>query len=556
MLQSIMRQRRKRSRAAGLCRCAFCTFFTFVSVLGAVFVSRNAFSVAAEAAAREAPDQRVGIRLTLRKDATWTNQRRRQIKVTGAGAVSFAAGETETETAVPPFPPLSAPPPPQATTTHVVVASFGEPEPYHAVSLYFASKLAGATVHHVVMHTYGKGHEPGELNLKVAEEVEGATAGAAATAAAAERKQARNYHQQPSVPWRTIYHRLRVHRHNIDLSLEDSYHALARSYLHSSAREVDYELLCFARFIGLHRFCTERGIDELTFLDADVIVFDREFLTKVRIPANHSLWTVHDRSSFLASLTCSSIGDFVDYMVDFYQQRDRRKIVSTIDTYGDDELDPTKLQGLRDREPAFDVLRIKPKLFSDMYLFERFLNDQFAHSRIGGGKEGKGEEERGHILLGSSVSKQSSTGVAKTPQATTLPRKLKVKQGGEEEARAATTLLGAAVDDQTTPSTTPVLPPYVYYWNPSVEKYNNYFTLMVNMRYVTQVPHTRAWLCLNQALFDAHFKISKNKENKRKRVTRDSFKMIMPSSTIRLSPRIEKYFEKKESVSRGSFETH
>jgi len=441
------------------------------------------------------------------------DRRQRQIKMTGTGAGSYAAGATETETAVPPFPPLSPPPPPQAITTHVVVASFGEPEPYHAVSLYFASKLARATVHHVVMHTYGKGHEPGELNLKVAKEVEAATDGAAAAgtdgaaAAAAEREQARNYHQQPFVPWRTIYHRLRVHRHNIDLSVEDSYHALARSYLHSSAREVDYELLCFARFIGLHRFCTERGIDELTFLDADVIVFDREFLAKVRIPANHSLWTVHDRSSFLASLTCSSIGEFVDYMVDFYQQLDRRKIVSTIDTYGDDELDPTKLPGLRDREPAFDVLRVKPKLFSDMYLFERFLNDQFAHSRIGGGGVRKGEG-KGHILLGSSVSKQSSTGVAKTPQATTLPRKLKVKQGGEEEARAATTLLGAAVDDQSTPSTTPVLPPYVYYWNPSVEKYNNYFTLMVNMRYVTQVPHTRAWLCLNQALFDAHFKIS------------------------------------------------
>ena len=83
-----------------------------------------------------------------------------------------------------------------------------------------------------------------------------------------------------------------------------------------------------------------------------------------------------------------------------------------------------------------------------------------------------------------------------------------MKQGGEEEARAATTLLGAAVDEQNTTTTTPVLPPYVDYWNPSVEKYNNCFTLMVNMRYVTQVPHTRAWLCLNQALFDAHFKIS------------------------------------------------
>lgn len=207
-------------------------------------------------------------------------------------------------------------------------------------------------------------------------------------------------------------------------------------------------------------------------------------------------------------MTCSSIGDFVDYMVDFYQQRDRRKIVSTIDNYGDDELDPYKLQGLRDREPAFDALRVKPKLFSDMYVFERFLNDRFAHSRTGGGGGG-GEEEKGHIPLGS-VAKQSSTGIAKTPQATTLPLKVKVKQGVEEEVRGETTLLGAAVDDDTisATTTTTILPPYVYYWNSSVQKYSNYFTLMVNMRYVTQVPHSRAWLCLNQALFDEHFKIN------------------------------------------------
>ena len=46
--------------------------------------------------------------------------------MTGTGAVSYAAGATETETAVPPFPPLSPPPPPppQATSTHVVVASY------------------------------------------------------------------------------------------------------------------------------------------------------------------------------------------------------------------------------------------------------------------------------------------------------------------------------------------------------------------------------------------------------------------------------------------------
>ena len=99
--------------------------------------------------------------------------------------------------------------------------------------------------------------------------------------------------QLPPTAFRPLAHHLRLparappqHR---PFFVEDSYHALARSHLHSSVREVDYELLCFARFIGLHRFCTERGIDELTFLDADVIVFDREFLAKVRIPANHSL---------------------------------------------------------------------------------------------------------------------------------------------------------------------------------------------------------------------------------------------------------------------------
>ena len=35
-----------------------------------------------------------------------------------------------------------------------------------------------------------------------------------------------------------------------------------------------------------------------------------------------------------------------------------------------------------------------------------------------------------------------------------------------------------------------------------------YFSMIENMRSVTQVPHTRAWLCLDQALFDAHFRIN------------------------------------------------
>ena len=106
-----------------------------------------------------------------------------------AAVTDPSAAATETEAAATaPLPVPLLPPPPQAATTHVVIASFGEPEPYHAVSLYFASRLTGATEHHVVMNTYGKGHEPGELHLKVAREVGGATDGAAAAAATAERK--------------------------------------------------------------------------------------------------------------------------------------------------------------------------------------------------------------------------------------------------------------------------------------------------------------------------------------------------------------------------------
>lgn len=254
-----------------------------------------------------------------------------------------------------------------------------------------------------------------------------------------------------------------MHRSNVDLSTEDSYHALACSYSHSSAREVGYELLCFARFIGLHRFCSERGIDELTFLDADVIVFDRNFLNKVRIPANHSLWTVHKRSSFLASMTCSTIGDFVDFMMDFDQQRDRRKIASTIDTYGDDELNPTKLQGLRDREPAFGALGVKPKLFTDIYLFDLFLPDQLAHSEVDGG--------RGDLFRGTEGSNLPQ--ITETPQTTKLPPRSVWKDDRDETNETDSILKNtrkAPTDD-----TRSILPPYVQDWNAPSDQNRNYF---------------------------------------------------------------------------------
>ena len=57
-------------------------------------------------------------------------------------------------------------------------------------------------------------------------------------------------------------------------------------------------------------------------------------------------------------------------------------------------------------------------------------------------------------------------------------------------------------------NTRPILPPYVQDWYAPSEQTRRYFSMIENMRSVTQVPHTRAWLCLDQALFDAHFRIN------------------------------------------------
>ena len=48
-----------------------------------------------------------------------------------------------------------APPGAESTCSrskHVVLASFGEPDEYHTVSLYFASKFPNASVHHLWLH--------------------------------------------------------------------------------------------------------------------------------------------------------------------------------------------------------------------------------------------------------------------------------------------------------------------------------------------------------------------------------------------------------------------
>ena len=74
------------------------------------------------------------------------------------------------------------------------------------------------------------------------------------------------------------------------------------------------------------------------------------------------------------------------------------------------ERDPSRLQWLRDREPAFDALGVKPKLFTDMYLFGLFLHNQLAaHSKMNGD------------LLSGAEGSNAAAKATKTSSATVLP---------------------------------------------------------------------------------------------------------------------------------------
>lgn len=130
-----------------------------------------------------------------------------------------------------------------------------------------------------------------------------------------------------------------------------------------------------------------------------------------------------------------------------------------------------------------------------MYLFDLFLHDQLAHSRMNGGRL-----DIFHGAKGSSNLPE----ITKTPQATTLPSRSVQKEERDDTSPSFKNTRKAA----TANNTRPVLPPYVQDWRAHSDASSSYFSLIQNMRSVTQVPHTRAWLCLDRALFDAHFRIN------------------------------------------------
>ena len=118
-------------------------------------------------------------------------------------------------------------------------------------------------------------------------------------------------------------------------------------------------------------------IDQLTWTDADIPIFDPDFLSRVCLPPGYSIWALYSGSSFLNTMTCSEIGRFVDFMLDFYAKENRHALVHAIHAHGSSDMTNAKdiSEQVRRAEPAFVELGIDPKHFSDMFLFGKFLQD-------------------------------------------------------------------------------------------------------------------------------------------------------------------------------------
>jgi outer membrane receptor protein involved in Fe transport len=81
---------------------------------------------------------------------------------TAARTTAIAATATATTAAAALATKPLAPPGADSTCSrskHVVLASFGEPDEYHTVSLYFASKFPNASVHHLWLYLGDKTEE-------------------------------------------------------------------------------------------------------------------------------------------------------------------------------------------------------------------------------------------------------------------------------------------------------------------------------------------------------------------------------------------------------------
>ena len=283
--------------------------------------------------------------------------------------------------------------PPGADSTcsrskHVVLASFGEPDEYHTVSLYFASKFPNASVHHLWLYLGVKTDEEDDDDASDDDAKDTAKKATSTTSAlrwqllrnrAAElkKKEKKSRQHKSPVDWRAFYRSHGILRSVVDMASLDAYHKLRATYLHSSINGYEYELLCFARFIGLHEFCINKGIEQLTWIDADIPIFDPDFLLRVCLPRGYSVWALTSGSSFLNTMTCSEIGRFVDFMLDFYAKENRHALVRAIHAHGSNNMDGADRvsEQVRQAEPAFAELGIDPKHFSDMFLFSKFLQD-------------------------------------------------------------------------------------------------------------------------------------------------------------------------------------
>ena len=164
-------------------------------------------------------------------------------RTTATAATATAATAASALAAKPPVPPAAVDSI-CSRSKHVVPASFGEPDEYHTVSLYFASKFPNASVHHMWLYFEDKTEEEGDNDASDDDAKETTKKSTSTTSAlrwqllrnrAAELKKKKKSRQHKSpVDWRAFYRPQGIHRSVVDMASLDAYHKLRATYLHSS----------------------------------------------------------------------------------------------------------------------------------------------------------------------------------------------------------------------------------------------------------------------------------------------------------------------------------
>jgi len=104
-------------------------------------------------------------------------------------------------------------------------------------------------------------------------------------------------------------------------------------YKHASLNEIDYESMCFKRFIYLDRLVREQGIDfaSVTMPDSDIALFRQDAIPDLQ--PHLQAWRIDPLGSFLTRFSPEGLTNFTESMIAFYA-REPNLILRDLHKYG------------------------------------------------------------------------------------------------------------------------------------------------------------------------------------------------------------------------------